>query len=171
MSVRGKAEVKMNKEEVYEYLKERDIDFEITNHKAVYNMEEVAEIEMPHPEADAKNIFVRDDKKKNYYLITVCGDKRADLKKFRKEQETRPLTFASSSELEAVLGVIPGAVTPLGILNDNDLKVKFFLDKEFEKVGLIGVHPNENTATIWLKTQDLIKIIKEHGNTVKIIEV
>ena len=59
----------MNKKEIYEYLKEKNIWHEITEHKAVYNMEELSEIDMPYPEADAKNLFIRDDKKKNYYII------------------------------------------------------------------------------------------------------
>ena len=65
----------MNKEEVYAFLKEKSIPFEVTEHKAVYNMAELTEVGLPHPECDAKNLFVRDDKKRNYYLITVKGDK------------------------------------------------------------------------------------------------
>ena len=65
----------MNKEEVYQYLTERGISFEITNHKAVFNMDELDSVELPYPEWNGKNLFVRDDKKKNYYLITVKGNK------------------------------------------------------------------------------------------------
>ena len=79
----------MNKKEIYEYLKEKNIWHEITEHKAVYNMEELSEIDMPYPEADAKNLFIRDDKKKNYYIITVKGDKKVNLKEFRKNNDTR----------------------------------------------------------------------------------
>ena len=53
----------MNKQEIYEYLKSRKIWHEITEHKAVYNMEELSDVALPYPEADAKNLFVRDDKK------------------------------------------------------------------------------------------------------------
>ena len=58
------------------------------------------------------------------------------------------------------------------MLNDKEMKVKLFLDKEFiESSGKIGVHPNDNTATVWLKIEDLINIIKEHGNEVEIVEI
>ena len=51
--------------------------------------------------------------------------------------------------------LIPGAVTPLGILNDEERKVKMFLDDYFLKGnGLIGVHPNDNTATVWMQAED-----------------
>ena len=73
----------MNKKEIYALLSTRNIWHEVTEHKAVYNMAEVAEIYLPYPEADAKNLFIRDDKKRNYYLITVKGDKRVDLNAFR----------------------------------------------------------------------------------------
>ena len=159
----------MNKQEIYAYLKSKGIFFEVTEHKAVFNMEELAEIDIPYPSADAKNLFVRDDKKRNYYLITVKGDKRVDLKKFRTEHQTKPLSFASPEDLAAILSLIPGAVTPLGMLNDTECKVKVYIDKDFlDEPGLIGVHPNDNTATVWVKTADLIHLIEEHGNPVEV---
>lgn len=157
----------MNKQQIYDYLQENSIWHEITEHKAVYNMAELAEVPCPYPEADAKNLFVRDDKKQNYYLITVKGEKRVNLKAFRKAQGTRNLSFASAEDLMERLGLTPGAVTPLGVLNDETRSVKVFLDQDFlQEPGLVGVHPNENTATVWLKAEDLIRIIREHGNEV-----
>lgn len=161
----------MNKQEVYDFLTSRGIEYEVTEHGAVFNMEEMSHVELLHPEADAKNLFVRDDKKRNYYLITVRGDKRVDMKKFREEHSTRQLSFASENDLMSLLGLIPGAVTPLGILNDSEKKVKLFLDEELLKCGLIGVHPNDNTATVWLKTTELIDIITEHGNEVEAVRI
>lgn len=162
----------MNKQEIYDFIKDKNIWHEITEHKAVFNMAELSQVEIPYPEYDAKNLFVRDDKKRNYYLITVKGDKRVDLKEFRKNNATRPLSFASEQDLMSIMNLIPGAVTPLGLLNDNELKVILYLDKEFlNDKQIIGVHPNDNTATLWLKVTDLIDIIKEHGNQVNIVEI
>ena len=153
----------MNKQDVYALLNENGFWHEITEHKAVFNMEECADLALPYPEDDAKNLFVRDDKKRNYYLITVRGDKRVDLKAFRKAQGLRPLSFASAEELMACLGLIPGAVTPLGLLNDPEHRVRFYLDTEFLG-NRIGVHPCDNTATVWLQAEDLMRLIREHGN-------
>jgi len=162
----------MNKCEVYDYLRERNIGFETTNHKAVYTMAELKDVPLPYPEAHAKNIFVRDDKKKNFYLITVRGEKRVDLKEFRRKNATRPLSFASENELMDILGLIPGAVTPLGLLNDTEHRVQLYLDETFlASPGLIGVHPNDNTATVWLDTNDLVKLIKEHGTPMEFVEL
>ena len=118
------------------------------------------------PEWGAKNLFVRDDKKRNYYLITMKGNKRVDLKAFRRQRGLRALSFAAAEELFDIMKLIPGAVTPLGILNDAEHRVQVFMDVEF--VGnKIGVHPNDNTATVWMQADDLMKIIQKHGNTVE----
>ena len=157
----------MNKDQVYEHLKNCGVDFEITEHLAVWNMEDVSKIPMPHPEADAKNLFVREDKTQNYYLITVKGDKRADLKALRKAEGLRQLKFASAEELESVLRLIPGAVTPLGLLNDETCRVTLYLDSYFlQPPALVGAHPNDNTATVWLRTEDLLWLLRAHGNEV-----
>lgn len=162
----------MDKQAIFDYLAGKKIRHEITEHRAVFNMAELAAIDIPYPEADAKNLFVRDDKKRNYYLISVKGDKRVDLKAFRQAQGTRALSFASDQDLMEILGLEPGAVTPLGILNDTEKKVKVFLDQAFfEAPGLIGVHPNDNTATVWLDPADLVQIITEHGNELELFEL
>lgn len=129
-------------------------------------MEEADAVDLPYPEWGAKNLFVRDDKKRNYYLITMKGNKRVDLKTFRRQRGLRALSFASAEELFDIMKLIPGAVTPLGILNDVEHRVQVFMDVEF--VGnKIGVHPNDNTATVWMQADDLMKIIQKHGNTVE----
>lgn len=162
----------MNKQQVYDYLEREGVWHEITEHRAVYNMAELSDIELPYPEADAKNLFVRDDKKRNYYLITVKGDKRVDLKAFRKNNGTRALSFASADDLMEIMGLIPGAVTPFGLLNDAECRVTLFLDRDFMgDSAFIGVHPNDNTATVWLRAKDLTELIRKHGNTVKIVQI
>ena len=153
----------MDKTEIYHYLKEQKIEHESTEHKAVFNMEEMDSIELPYPEWNAKNLLVRDDKKRNYYLITVKGDKRVDLKGFRKQHGLRALSFASAEDLLDIMKLTPGSVTPLGILNDMEHRIHFFLDTEFAG-NKIGVHPNDNTATVWMQADDLMKVIQEHGN-------
>ena len=133
-------------------------------------MEDLAAMDLPYPDSDAKNLFVRDDKKRNYYLITVKGEKRVNLKEFRKAHGLRNLSFASPDDLMAIMGLIPGAVTPLGLLNAEEKKVIFYLDQELED-SLIGVHPNDNTATVWMQSKDLMMLLKEHGTEVHVVEI
>lgn len=152
------------KRAVYNYLDSRNIHYEVTEHKAVYNMNELFGVTFPYQEAIAKNLFVRDDKKHNYYLITVKGDKRVDLRAFREKFGTRPLSFADKEDLWIIMKLLPGIITPFGILNDKKHKVQFFLDEEFlEPPTIMGIHPNDNTATVWIRTEDLLNVIKELG--------
>ena len=135
-----------------------------------FHMEERADVELPYPDRDAKNLFVRDDKKKNYYLITVKGDKRVDLKEFRRQHGLRALTFASADDLMKFMKLTPGSVTPFGLLNDDERKVSLYLDAAFEN-SIIGVHPNDNTATVWLNANDLTELLCRHGSKVEITEI
>ena len=162
----------MDKQGVYDFLAHKGIEFEAVEHGAVWTMDELQDVEIPHKEADAKNLFIRDDKKNNYYLITVRGNKRLDLKAFRKMYETRPLKFCGEDELKAKLDLYAGAVSPFGILNNEEKDVQFFMDEDFlEDDGLIGVHPNDNTATVFVKATDLKEILEEHGNSVTLTSI
>lgn len=155
----------MKKEELYKFLNEKGISYEVTEHEPVFTMAEMLEAGLPHPEIVAKNLFIRDDKKRNYYLLSVMGDRTVDLKAFQNQFGTRRLSFASEEDLMSILGLHRGSVTPFGLLNDAEAKVQFYIDKSFSD-GNIGVHPLENTATVWIAGRDLIDIIREHGNSV-----
>lgn len=160
----------MNKQQIYAHFNALGIPFEVTEHEAVYTMEDLAQVALAHPEAEAKNLFVRDDKKQHYYLITVPAHKRVDLKLFQKQQGLRKLSFGSSEDLLALLQLTPGAVTPLGLLNGSAHRVELYLDRSFEG-QLISIHPNENTATVCLKTDDLVQILTKSGCAVHITEI
>lgn len=155
----------MTRQEVLEFLNDKGIEYEITEHIPVFTIEEMLECNLPYPEIIAKNLFVRDDKKRNYYLITVHEERKINLKDFQEQFGTRKLSFASENDLMNILGLIKGSVTPFGLLNDKEKKVQFYIGKEFMQ-GKLGVHPLENTATVWIRGKDLINLVKEHGNQI-----
>ena len=161
----------MTKQEVCDYLSENHLWHEITEHKAVLTMEDLDDIDLPHPEANAKNIFIHDKKRKNYFLITVSGQKKVDLKQFRADHGTTPLSFCNDEELLEILDLTPGAVTPLGLINDKENKVKFYIDKALVDLNMCAAHPMDNTATVWLHTDELIAHLKSLGKSVEVIEV
>lgn len=72
--------------------------------------------------------------------------------------------------LKAILHLTPGTVTPLGLLNDGERRVHLYVDADF-KDNLIGVHPNDNTATVWLSADDLLALIQEHGNEAEFVDI
>ena len=156
----------MKKKEIYDLLKSKNIEFEAIEHETVHGMEDFEALDIPNRERIGRNLFVRDQKKRFYYLITVRDDKQVDLRAFAEKYGTGKLSFASAEDLEKIMGLVPGAVTPLGALYDENLKVTLYLDRDFLDGGTIGVHPCDNTATIWLKTKDIIKLVESHGNDV-----
>ncbi len=160
----------IGKKEVYEILRARGIPFEVTEHGAVWNMEDLAAVPLPYPSADAKNLFLRDEKKRAFFLLTVRGDKRVDLKAFAPRCGVKRLSFASPEDLMARLGLIPGAVSPLGVLNGLAKDVQLFLDRDFlADPGLVGVHPCDNTATVWLRAEDLAALARDSGVPVTLL--
>lgn len=112
------------------------------------------------------------EKRQSFYLITVKGNKKADLNAFRKSNGMPRLSFATPAELYDILSLTPGSVSPFGLLNDAERKVAFYIDKQlFEGNGIIGVHPNDNTATVWIKTADLVELIRSHGNACFVVDI
>ncbi len=152
----------VGREDIVALLQEKGVGFELAEHPPVYTIDEMLALSLPHPKDIAKNLFLRDDKKQNYYLIVLREDKKADLKKIRSVLSARPLRFASEEDLEAYLGVTTGAVTPFGLLNDTEHKVKACVDKDLKR-GLVGVHPNENTATVYLQAKALVELLQDQG--------
>lgn len=160
----------MNRNEVLKLLDQKKINYRCVEHPAVYTMEQMHALHLEGDAWIAKNLFLRDDKKKNYYLVSIGTDDAVNLKSLRQVIGSRPLSFASDQDLQKLLKLEKGSVTPLGILNDETCTVHFLADMRFHK-QLIGVHPLENTATVWLPTEDLMELLKEHGNPVQFIQV
>lgn len=160
----------LSKEQVCALLKEKNIVFDYQEHPAIETIAAMEQLGLPHPEQIAKNLFLRDDKKRQYYLLSVKEEKHVDLKQLRQTLQSRPLSFASAQDLADLLGLAPGAVTPLGALNDTAHRVRVVLDGDFAG-GRIGVHPCENTAMVWLDAQDLAALLAEAGTSVEFAQI
>lgn len=146
-------------------LKAAGVQFTLAEHRRADSIEDVVALGLPDIDKVAKNLFVRDDKKLNYYVLTVKQDRAVSLRSVQEKMGSRKLSFADAEDLAAYLGVEHGSVSPLGYMNDTGKKIKFVLDAEF-KGQTIGVHPNDNTATVWLAADDVISLIRKHGNFV-----
>lgn len=160
----------IDKQGVYNLLATNNIDYEAVEHDAVFTVEEMNALDLPHPESVAKNLFLRDDKKRTFYLLVMPESKQVNLKEVRAILQSRPLSFASEKYLEQYLSLTRGAVSPFGAFNDADNKVLVYFDKEYEG-KLIGCHPNDNTASVFLQTNELATLIRQHGNSVEFIEL
>lgn len=152
-------------------LKELNIDYLLLEHEAAFTIEDMDNIDLEHEEYIIKNLFLRDSNGKRHFLVVVDKDKKTDLKKLRNEIGCSALSFASEQRLLKYLDVKKGSVSPLGIINDNEKKVEVIIDKDLLNKELIGIHPNDNTASIFIKPNDLIKIIKASGNQLYYINI
>lgn len=159
------------KEEVCAYLDERGVAYERVDHEAVFTMEAMDALALPFAEVVVKNLFLRDDKKRNYYLVVMPEDKPANLKGLRAALEARPLRFASEDDLEAILGLRGGAVSPCGVLNDTEGKAQVVLDVALRDWPAVGVHPNDNTATLCVPLPDLLALFDERGVPYRFVEM
>ena len=149
---------------ILKLLAELGIKFELLGHEAVYTVEESRRLRIFEKISGqpCKNLFLR-NKRGEFFLLVLPADKRADLKLVAKLLNLPRLSFASEEELEKILGLHTGAVTPLGIINDDAKKVRLILDAELQDKILL-LHPNTNTATISLAFADLLKIILHTGH-------
>ena len=92
------------------------------------------------------------------------------LKQFRKDHKLKKISFGSEEELWEILKIKPGHVSPFCLLHDEKRKVHYYIDADY-KDNLIGIHPNQNDATVWLQGKDLVKLIEEHGTIIEYITI
>lgn len=155
----------MNSEEILSMLDQRQIDYQVVNHPAVYTAEEADKYTADYDFARAKNLFLHD--KQHLYLVMMRDDQRLDMKQLRQQLESGRLSFAKEQQLTAILGVTTGAVSPFNLLNDQQHQVKAVVDKGLlAESPLIGCHPNVNTQTVIIKISDLLEMIRQWGNEV-----
>jgi Ala-tRNA(Pro) deacylase len=160
----------LDKKGTYQFLDECDIVYECYEHGAAFTIEEMDSLNLPHKELVVKNLFLRDDKKKNFYLVTLPGYKSADLKRLSEQIPSRKLSFASEDDLSKHLMLGKGHVTPIGVLNNAEKNVTVVFDRNLQEQQ-IGIHPMENTATIFLKFEDVKKLIEHHGNPIVLCDM
>lgn len=158
------------KEEIFELLERENISYKAAFHKPVSSIEEIKDAKISDSEFIAVNLFVTDRKRENYYLIVANSKKKVDLKEVREKIGSKRLSFAASEDLIKYLGLKSGAVSPFGVLNDREKIVELYIDSCF-KDKVIGVHPNDNTASVWIQTEDLVKIIERTGCSVEYIDI
>jgi len=143
---------------IYNILKELNIEFEQMEHTAVYTVEEAKKLKLTLTGIGCKNLFLTDNKGR-YYLLILEQDKRADIKKVAEELKTSHLSFANENKLKELLNLKRGSCSPFGIVNDFDNKVILIIDNELKNKKLL-FHLNTNTTTISIHFKDLIKFIE-----------
>ena len=151
------------------WLDEQGVPYQCVTHQAVFTIDEMKALRLDVHGTICKNLFLRDDKGRRHFLVVVSPDKVVDLKALGGKIGAR-LSFASEDRLVRFLNLTKGSVTPLGVLYDTSSAVEILIDRDLEGKR-VGVHPCENTATAFLSFADLLRILKQHGNQVSLIDV
>jgi Ala-tRNA(Pro) deacylase len=148
--------------ELLKILESVNIPFHLYEHPPVYTSDDAMIYCANIPGSHVKNLLVRNRKKTDYLLLTVQENKRVDLSTLGEILKLGRLSFANPHDLDNLLGVKPGSVTPFAIVNDHEARVKILFDDELLKNEYINIHPMINTATISLKLDDLLQFIQKH---------
>ena len=156
---------------VLEKLDELGIAYEMDVHEPVYTIEAMVALGLDKKGEIVKNLFLRDAKGKRHFLVVLPGSRQGDLKAIRDQLGSTALSFGSEDRLMRYLKLTKGSVSPLGILNDTEHAVEVVIDQALVGAARLGVHPNDNTATLWISYEGLRKVIDRCGNTVHLIKM
>jgi Ala-tRNA(Pro) deacylase len=153
--------------EVYDALAALAIPFTRFAHPPVFTVEEAERYWADIPAAHCKNLFLRNAKGSRHYLVVMGHAKKADLRALAAALGDDRLSFASPDRLMRFLRLTPGAVSPFGLIHDSARDVIVVLDSELPGTQRIGFHPNVNTATITLATDEFLRFLEARGNVVR----
>lgn len=154
-----------------QFLSKHNIEFKRVEHPPVFTCEEAERLRMPLPAVHTKNLFLKDENRKHYFLVmTRCG-KRVDTNALGKILGLRKLHLASPEELQALLGVTPGAVTVLAVINDPDRQVELIVDEEVWEGQNFTCHPLVNTATLVISKAGLIEFFILSGHSIRMMQL
>ena len=156
---------------IYEFLSKNGIEYLQQQHDAVFTCEEAEEIKLEIGGAQTKNLFLRDRKGKNHYLVVVGYEKSVDLKSLAALLEESKLSFGSPERLMKYLQLEPGSVTILGLINDPNHEVQVVVDQSIWDASSVLCHPLVNTATVSISHIGIEKFFKATGHTYKVVDI
>ena len=147
------------------------IAYDRHEHPPVATVEE-AEVHWAGIEAThCRNLFLRNQKGDRHFLVIVPHLKPLDLRRLAEQIGEGKLSFASPERLMKHLGLLPGSVSPFGLINDPSHQVQVFLDADLAAATRLGFHPNENSATLVLAASDFEVFLRHAGNPVRSIRL
>ncbi len=153
------------KEKVIEYLDGLGIEFECMEHPATPTVEDAMQYWKAAPDAQhCKNLFLRNHKGNRHYLVIIPWSKKLDTHALERAIGESRLSFASEKRMDKYLGVSPGSVSLFGLINDSENNVKLILDRELETAARISFHPNDNTASLIISHEGMMKFLENCGN-------
>ena len=156
-------------QQLLEELTRRGLDFTLYEHQAVDNAEAAEAVRGMMAGAICKSLFLR-GKDGSLWLLTVPLDSRVDLKSVADRLGCGRLSFGDAESMLQRLGVRPGSVTPLAVLNDTECAVGFAMDAGLPALPRINVHPLINTMSLDIAPGDVIALAAECGHAPRLLD-
>lgn len=171
-------------DKVLQFLDNHGLEYKIVHHPPLFTIEEGLAFWNSLDDlkgcTHCKNLFVRNHSGKRHYLITIECHKSVDFVQLQNMVREGKLSFASEERMERCLGLRPGSVSPLGLINDMDLtdanprelfpnghRVKFFVDKDLKDAPMMTFHPCDNTASVALSHATFLRFLDIWGGEVE----
>ncbi|MBQ7383868.1 MAG: prolyl-tRNA synthetase associated domain-containing protein [Clostridia bacterium] len=143
---------------VYDMLEKLKIKYGRVDHAAAWTMEDCVAIDGILGVSMCKNLFLCNRQKTDFYLLLMPSDKPFRTKELSSQLGVARLSFAAGEDMERFLGLLPGAVSVLGLMNDTERSVRLLIDEDLRECEYIGAHPCVNTSSLKIKTEDILKV-------------
>ncbi len=156
-------------QDLFDRLADLGIPCTTHRHPPLRTVEESRRLRGDLPGGHCKSLFLK-DRKGALYLVVALEDREIDLKRLRRPAGAAALSFGRPELLMETLGVVPGAVTPFGLINDTDARVRVVLDREMLERDPLNYHPLTNAATTAVAPGDLLKFIRACGHEPRILD-
>ncbi|WP_370246174.1 prolyl-tRNA synthetase associated domain-containing protein [Erythrobacter sp. HKB08] len=139
------------------------ISFEAHEHPAVFTVDESRDLKAHIPGEHTKNLFLK-DAGGDFWLVTVPAEIRVDLKALPQAIGCKRVSFGKAEDMERLIGISPGSVTPLAMINAEPGSITVVIDRGLAEAGRVNVHPLRNTATIGLSGADTLRLLEHWGH-------
>lgn len=153
----------LDPQQLFSRLAELGLSQQSVEHPPVFTVEEAKALRGNLPGHHVKNLFLR-NKKEEMWLVVAIEDRAVDLKRLGEVLGAGRLSFGSPDRLRRHLGVEPGSVTPLALINDTSRSVRLALDRGLMDGGPVNVHPLVNTMTTAMTAADLLRFFAATGH-------
>jgi Ala-tRNA(Pro) deacylase len=157
--------------DIYAFLDQHHIPYTRQDHPPVYTTEQAERLVPPLSGVHTKNLFLRDKKGKRYFLLVVEAAKNINLKNLATQIETSRLSLASPPRLIEHLGIEPGAVSILALVNDRECNVEVLIDRGIWNTDAWHCHPLVNTATLVIPLSGIKAFLSATGHTCHLVDV
>ena len=156
---------------VYQTLEKLSIAFEYIEHPPAPTIEIAKQYWHGHDAQHCKNLFFRNHKGNRHYLVILDCEQNLAIHDIEKRLKQGKLTFASEQRMQKHLGLMPGSVSPFGLIYDTTKNVHVFLDINLKKSKRISFHPNLNTASLIISFEDFLRYLDSVGNSFEFLEI